>query len=103
MKWRKRYLLEGVEGLRDAPRPGREPEIDELALIAETLVNDGKPRAELGISRWSARIMAERFGISFSSVARIWRRWKIQPHGIETFKFSTDPQLETKLRDVVGL
>lgn len=47
--------------------------------------------------------MAERQGVSFSSVARIWRRWKIQPHRIETFKFSTDPALEAKLRDVVGL
>lgn len=103
LKWRNRYVREGIEGLADAPRPGREPEIDELALIAETLVNDGIPPAELGISHWSARIMADRFGISFSSVARIWRKWKIQPHRIETFKFSTDPELEAKLRDVVGL
>jgi len=47
--------------------------------------------------------MAERHEASFSPVARIWRRWKIQPRRIETFKFSTDPQLESKLRDVVGL
>jgi hypothetical protein len=36
-------------------------------------------------------------------VARIWRKWDIQPHRVETFKFSTDPALEAKLRDVVGL
>jgi len=47
-------------------------------------------------------LMAERLGISFASVARIWRKWNIQPHRVETFKFSTDPQLEAKLRDVVG-
>ncbi|WAH96206.1 hypothetical protein [Arthrobacter sp. MMS18-M83] len=47
--------------------------------------------------------MAERHRISFPSVARIWRRWKIQPHRIETFKFSTDPALESKLGGVVGL
>ena len=46
--------------------------------------------------------MAERLGISFASVARIWRKWNIQPHRVETFEFSTDPQLEAKLRDVVG-
>jgi transposase len=33
----------------------------------------------------------------------IWRRWGIQPHRVETFKFSTDPELEAKIRDVVGL
>jgi len=27
LKWRDRYLLEGFDGLNDAPRPGREPEI----------------------------------------------------------------------------
>ena len=30
-------------------------------------------------------------------------KWKIQPHRIETFKFSTDPELEAKVRDVIGL
>ena len=102
-RWRRRYEELGPEGLDDVQRPGKPREIDELALVADTLANDGKPPEELGISHWSARIMAERHGISFSSVARIWRRWKIQPHRIETFKFSTDPALESKLRDVVGL
>jgi hypothetical protein len=41
--------------------------------------------------------------VSFAEVARIWRGWDLQPHRVETFKFSTDPQLEAKVRDVVGL
>ena len=36
-------------------------------------------------------------------MARIWRKQGLQPHRIETFKFSTDPWLEAKIRDVVGL
>jgi transposase len=103
LKWRRRYEEAGVEGLEDAPRPGREPVIDEVALVVETLSNEGKPPEQLGISHWSARSMAAWFGASFSSVSRIWRKWGIQPHRIETFKFSTDPELEAKLRDVVGL
>lgn len=47
--------------------------------------------------------MATRFGVSFSSLFRIWRKWNIQPQRLDTFKSSTDPQLEAKLRDVVGL
>jgi transposase len=62
-----------------------------------------KPPARLGITHWSARFLAAELGISFASVARIWRKWKIQPHRIETFKFSTDPELEAKVRDVIGL
>ena len=41
--------------------------------------------------------------VSFGEVARIWRDWGLQPHRTETFKFSTDPQLEAEIRDVVGL
>ena len=77
--------------------------IDEVAVLAETLADKGKPPAHLGVTHWSTRLMAQRLGISFASVARIWRKWDIQPHRVETFKFSTDPELEAKLRDVVGL
>ena len=90
-------------GLDDDPRPGRAPVIDEIAVLAETLADRGRPPAHLGVTHWSTRLMASRLGISFSSVARIWRKWGIQPHRVETFKFSTDPELEAKLRDVVGL
>ena len=55
------------------------------------------------MTHWSARLLAEHWGSPFASVARIWREWKLQPWRRETFKFSTDPQLEAKVRDVVGL
>src|SRR5438105_9147103 len=37
------------------------------------------------------------------SVQRIWRAFGLQPHRIETFKLSTDPDFVVKVRDVVGL
>jgi hypothetical protein len=33
----------------------------------------------------------------------VWREYGLQPWRAGTFKFSTDPELEAKLRDVVGL
>jgi hypothetical protein len=42
-------------------------------------------------------------GISHVWIGKIWRRWGLQPWRSETFKFSTDPELEAKVRDVVGL
>jgi len=36
-------------------------------------------------------------------VARVWKHFGIQPHRFGTFKFSTDPELEAKVRDIVGL
>ena len=68
-----------------------------------TLADEGQQQARLGITHWSARFLAAELGISFASVARIWRKWGLQPHRIEMFKFSADPQLEPKIRDVVGL
>jgi len=55
------------------------------------------------VTQWSARLLGAQPGVSFASVARIWRKWNLQPWRVETFKFSTDPQLESKIRDVVGL
>jgi hypothetical protein len=62
--------------------------IDEVAVLAETLADTGKPPDYLGASHRSARLMAEWLGISFASVARTWRKWNIQSQRIETFKFS---------------
>ena len=61
------------------------------------------PPAQLGVTHWSSRLLADQLGICNVWVARIWRKWGLQPWRRETFKFSTDPQLEAKIRDVVGL
>ena len=101
--WRDRYQVGGIGALEDQPRSGRPAEIDEIKVVVATLADDGRPPPRLGITHWSARFMATELGISFASVARIWRKWHLQPHRIETFRFSTDPELGAKIRDVVGL
>jgi transposase len=98
--WRERYRIAGIAGLDDQPRSGRPRVIDDAAVVVETLT---PPPEDLGVTHWSARLLADHLGISFASVARIWREWNLQPWRRETFKFSTDPQLEAKIRDVVGL
>jgi hypothetical protein len=37
-----------------------------------------------------------------SAATDVWREWGLQPWRDESFKFSTDPRLEAKVRDVVG-
>jgi transposase len=101
--WRDRYRRGGIKALEDEPRSGRPPRIDEVEIVVATLASGGRPPQRLGITHWSARFLAGELGVSFASVARIWRKWGIQPHRLETFKFSTDPQLEAKIRDVSGL
>jgi transposase len=98
--WKKRYAAEGIGGLQDRPKPGRPAQVDEVAVILATLE---PPPERLGVTHWSSRLLAAELGISNVWVARIWRKWGLQPWRRETFKFSTDPQLEAKVRDVAGL
>lgn len=99
-KWRDRYLSEGLNGLWDRHRSGRPPVVDEAMVVVETLT---PPPKESGLTHWSSRELANRIGVSHNEIAAIWRNWGIQPHRTESFKFCTDPELEAKITDVVGL
>jgi transposase len=54
-------------------------------------------------THWSTRLMAETAGLSQTAVVRIWHAFGLQPHRVENFKVSKDPQFVEKVRDVVGL
>ena len=47
--------------------------------------------------------MATKTGLSQTAIVRIWRAFGLQPHRVENFKFSKDPQFVEKVRDIVGL
>jgi transposase len=100
--WRDRYSRGGIKALEDEQRSGRPPRIDEVDVVVATLAGGGPPQ-HLGIAHWSARALATELGVSFASVARIWRKWGIQPQRVAAFRFATEPPLEPKVRDVVGL
>lgn len=100
-KWRRRFVEHRLEGLRDAPRSGAPRTISDErieAVIVRTL-ESLPPDA----THWSSRAMARTSGLSTSSVQRIWRAFGLQPHRLETFKLSSDPDFVAKVRDVVGL
>ena len=37
------------------------------------------------------------------TITKAWKRFGVRPWKADTFKFSTDPELEAKVVDVVGL
>lgn len=100
IKWRDRFAKDGLAGLDDGPRSGRPKTIDDAAILAATL---DPPPDRLAVTHWSTRLLAAQLGVGDATVARAWRRYGIKPWRRETFKFSTDPELEAKVRDVVGL
>jgi transposase len=100
IQWRERYAAAGLAGLDDAVRSGRPKRVDDAGIIAATL---DPPPARLGVTHWSSRLLARELSIGHATIARAWHRYGVQPWRRETFKFSTDPELEAKVRDVVGL
>lgn len=100
IKWRNRFAALGLAGLDDEGRSGRPKTINDAAILAATLE---APPAKLAVTHWSSRLLAKQLGIGDATVARAWRKYGIKPWRRETFKFSADPELEGKVRDVVGL
>jgi transposase len=102
--WRKRYAREGLTGgLADRHRRGR-PQTVRRDRRAEILATTLAPPPEyLGVTHWSSRLLAAELGVSHSTVARVWAEHDIRPWQTETFRFSTDPELQARVRDVVGL
>jgi len=100
IKWRDRFVACGLAGLDDQSRSGRPKTIDDAAIIAATLET---PPESLAVTHWSSRLLGKQLGLGNATVARAWRAYGVQPWRQGTFKFSTDPELEAKVRDVVGL
>ena len=99
-RWRDRYRARGAAGLKTEPRSGRPRRLtdaDDARVLAVTMIPPS------GKTHWSSRALGKRLGLSHMEVHRIWRAHGLQPHRVETFKFSTDPAFDTKMTDVVGL
>lgn len=99
--WRKRFAKDRLDGLYDEPRVGGPRKITDAqveAIVVETLETTPKGR-----THWTTRKMAQKAGISHSSVGRIWQAHGLKPHIVRGFKLSNDPQFIAKVRDVVGL
>ena len=82
IKWRDRFLADGVSGLADEERSGRPKTIEDAAIIAATLE---PPPESLGVTHWSTRLLAGQLGIGDATVARAWRKYGVKPWRRETF------------------
>ena len=87
-------------GWRTGPSRAGRAMIDQVEIVLATLE---PPPEALGVTHWSSRLLAKHLGVSDFTVTTTWKKWGLQPWRVETFKFSTDPELEAKIRDVVGL
>ncbi len=99
--WRSRFLSERLEGLYGRHR-GRKPAADAKQLEARILSATRQTPPD-GSTHWTCRKLAKHLGIPHMRVARVWARAGLQPHRVERYMASNDPDFETKAADVIAL
>lgn len=101
-RWKQRFLEGRLAGLyaRHQGRPvaKRTPKL-EAKILDWTLHH--KPKD--GSTHWSTRKLAGELGVTHMMVARVWARAGVQPHRIERYIASNDPDFEAKAADIIGL
>src|SRR5689334_4982818 len=100
-KWRERFRRQRLEGLLDEPRPGAPRTISDAQV--EEVITKTLETMPANSTHWSTRLMAAETGLTQNAIVRIWHAFGLQPHRVENFKFSKDPQFVEKVRDIVGL
>jgi transposase len=102
LKWRKRFLSLGVDGLSDRVGRGRPQSISPedragvVALACTTPVD--------GSSRWSVRKLAEATGLGKTTVQKILTEGAIKPHKTKYWcGKSPDPEFVEKQAAIIGL
>jgi len=101
VRWKKRFLKDRIAGLY-ARHPGRAVEKRTPRLEARILEWTRRPPTD-GSTQWSTRKLAKHLGIHHMMVARVWKRARLQPHRIERYLMSNDPDFEQKAAEVIGL
>ena len=100
-KWKRRFGEAGLAGLyvRHAGRPAQ---VLTPKLEARILDWTRKPPTD-GSTHWSTRRLAKKLGLPHMTVARVWQKHGVQPHRMERYMASDDPDFETKAADILGL
>src|SRR5438034_409139 len=100
--WCKRFAAERVAGLYSRHR-GQAASVLTPRLEARILDWTLKRKPTDGATHWSTRKLGQALGVSHMMVARVWAKHRVQPHRLERYLTSNDPEFEKKAADVIGL
>jgi len=100
-RWKQRFEASGMEGL-EARYKGSKPRTATPTVQAK-VCRKVQQRPRDGSTHWSVRKLAAEMGVSKSSVHRILGQARLQPHRLERYMASNDPDFETKAADIIGL
>lgn len=100
-RWKQRFEQDGIEGL-EPQHKGSKPRTATPAVQAK-LCRKVQQKPTDGSTHWSVRKLAAETGVSKSSVQRILSQARLQPHRLQRYMASNDPQFEEKAADIIGL
>lgn len=100
--WSKRFSAERIAGLYSRHR-GQSASVLTPKLEARILDWTLKRKPAGGATQWSTRKLGEALAVSHMMVSRIWAKHGLQPHRLEGYLASNDPDFEAKAADVIGL
>jgi len=101
-KWRKRFMEDGLEGLKDLPRAGRPRQISPEERVSIMALACQKPPD--GSAAWSIRRLAKAVGQSKSATHQILNEGELKPHRVKYWcGKSPDPEFEQKQAAILGL
>ncbi|MBF8265422.1 MAG: putative transposase [Dehalococcoidia bacterium] len=100
-KWRGRFARLGLDGLRDAPRPGQRRRYlpDDEKRVLRMLDQSPPP----GYAQWNGTLLSQATKLPADFVWKVLRSHGIQLQRRRSWCISTDPQFAQKAADVVGL
>jgi len=101
-RWKRRFEQDRLGGLHARHR-GRRPAPGAAKLQARILAWTQQRLPADGSTHWSTRKLGKELGVSHMMVARVWAEHGLQPHRLEYYMASDDPDFETKAADIIGL
>lgn len=100
-KWRRRFALWGLRGLRDEARSGKPVTYGESFRKRVLALLEQPPPS--GMSHWDGPAVAEKLGSSVHAVWRVLRREGIYLQRVRSWCVSTDKEFARKAAEIVGL
>ncbi len=101
-QWRNRFSRDRLEGLEDAPRPGKATKYNrETEKRILDRLDIAPPE---GYTTWTGRLLAQSLGdVSSHHIWRVLKRHGIHLQRRRSWCVSTDPEFAQKAADIVGL
>jgi transposase len=97
------FAQQGMAAVTGVHRRKRKAKVLTPELEQKILTTTLKTKPGDGSTHWSVRVLADHLRVSRSIVDRVWQRHDVQPHRVERFKLSNNPEFEAKVRDIVRL